>query len=171
MGFALGCAAAACSRGGDGARGVSPGEATAQWAGKTRGSFTAPATARWCAADTLLEIIAVRGDTALGIALILQDSVREGIYPVNDARTFIGVRPQANVALRLLRSFELEGYDAMSGQVTVTQGGSRMVSGTFQARLRPLVGADTFQVTGSFDRLAVTPTTGVCGRANRPGGG
>ena len=170
--FVLASSLASCSGGADASvRDPGPGEATLRWEGRTHGGVTAPAVARWCAADTLLEIVAVRGDTAFGVVLIVQDSVREGSFPVNDGRTFMAVRPQANVALRLLKAFELESYDAESGRVTVTQGGSRAVSGTFEARLRPVVGADSFRVTGSFERIPVSRAAGVCGRANRPAGG
>jgi hypothetical protein len=133
--------------------------------------MTASATARWCASDTLLEVLAVRGDTAVGLALVALDSARAMDYPVTQTRAFTPGRPQARVALRLLKQFELEGYDAVSGRVTLTQGGSRLVSGTLEVGLVPVVGSDTLKLTGSFDRIPVTTAVGVCGRANRPGAG
>ena len=43
----------------------SGGELGARWSGSSSGSFRASATARWCARDTLLELLAVRNDTAV----------------------------------------------------------------------------------------------------------
>ena len=142
-----------------------------RWTGSKNGGITASATARWCAADTLLEVIAVRGDTSVGLALIAQDSTGAREYPVNEPRTFTPGRPQALVAIRLLKEFELEGYDAVSGKVTVTQGGARTLSGTLDVRMLPVVGADTFRLTGAFERIPVTTAVGVCGRANKPSAG
>ncbi len=160
---------AACSRG-RAAPGRPPvGGISVQWTGKLRGSFAAPATARWCGADSLLEIIAVRGDTATGIVLIARDSVRAESYPINETQSFTPGRPQANVGIRMLGDMLL-GFDAMGGQVTVTQAGPA-VSGSLDVRLRPIAGTDTLQMKGSFNRIPVVPATGICGRANKPGGG
>lgn len=162
--------AAACSRESAAAR-PDAGEVTVQWSGGTSGSMTASATARWCASDTLLEVLAVRGDTAVGMALIALDSARAMDYPVTQTREFTPARPQARVALRLLKQFELEGYDAVSGRVTLTQGGARMVSGTLEVGLVPVVGTDTLRLTGTFERIPVTTAVGTCGRANKPAAG
>ena len=142
-----------------------------QWTGRLRGSLSAPATARWCAADTLLEIIAVRGDTAVGLTLIARDSARAEIYVVNETQNFAPGRPQAAVALRLLGEMSLLGFEAIAGQVHVTQSGGPMVSGALDVRLRPVSGADTLQMKGSFERIPVGAAAGVCGRANHPGAG
>jgi hypothetical protein len=142
-----------------------------RWTGSKSGGITASATARWCASDTLLEVIAVRGDTSVGLVLIAQDSADAREYPVNETRTFTPGRPQARVAIRLLKEFELEGYEAVGGKVTLTQGGARTVSGTLDVRMLPVVGADSFRLTGAFERIPVTAAVGVCGRANRPSAG
>jgi hypothetical protein len=146
------------------------GTISVEWIGKLRGSFSAPATARWCAADTLLEVIAVRGDTTIGLALIARDSMRADVYVVNETELFTPGRPQASVALRMLGGVNLLGFDAMGGQVNVTRGGSA-VSGTLDVRLRPVIGTDTLRMKGSFERIPVAPATGVCGRDNKSGGG
>jgi len=170
LNLALLGAAAACGRGEeDGRAGL--GQIAVQWTGTDSGRMTASATARWCAMDTLLEVVAVQGDSAFGLVLIALDSVRAAEYPVKDSRAFIPNRPQARVALRLLKQYELEGYDALGGQVTVTQGGSREVSGRLDVRLLPIVGADTLRLVGTFDRIPVAPAVGVCGRANKSGPG
>jgi hypothetical protein len=146
------------------------GTISVEWTGKLRGRFSAPATARWCAADTLLEVIAVRGDTAVGLSLIAPDSVRAEVYAVNEAQNFTPGRPQANVALRMLGEVILLGFEGMGGKVVVTEGGP-VISGTLDVKLRPVSSSDTLQIKGSFDRIPVAPATGACGRANKPGGG
>jgi hypothetical protein len=146
------------------------GTISVEWTGKLRGTFTAPATARWCAADTLLEVIAFHGDTAVGLSLVARDSVDVGLYPVIDSRGFIPGRPQAGVALRVLGEVNLQGFDGTGGQVNVTQGRSA-ASGTINVRLRSVSSADTLQMMGWFERIPVAPATGVCGRANKPGAG
>ncbi|HEV8197212.1 MAG TPA: hypothetical protein VGP87_11265 [Gemmatimonadales bacterium] len=147
-----------------------PGTIAMTWTGKSRGSFMAPATARWCPADTLLEILAVRSDTAVGLALLARDSLRAERYVVNESRNFTPGRPQANVALRMLGDITLLGYDAMAGEVLVTQSGA-MVSGSLEVRLRPVSGSDTLRMQGAFQRIPVSTAQGACGRANKPGGG
>jgi hypothetical protein len=150
-----------------GESGSGGGEVSLRWTGSASGSLSAPATARWCPADSLLEVIAVRGDTSVGLALLGRDSIRAEPYPVVETRDFTPGRPQARVALRLLKEFELEGYEGSGGAVTVTGNGAT-VSGTVDVRLRPVVGADTLRITGSFDGVTVTTAVGVCGRAGKP---
>lgn len=133
--------------------------------------FSAPADARWCVRDTSLEILAVRNDTAVGLALYARDSLRAEAYPVVLAAMFVPSRPQASAALRLALAAELKGFESSGGQVVVTAGGSRRVSGTFEARLRHSVGTDSLHLTGRFDRLAVQPAAPSCGRALKPGPG
>ena len=140
------------------------------WTGTQRGSFSAPAAARWCAADTLLEVTAVRGDTSFGFVLIARDSVRAETYVLNESQLFTPGRPQANVGLRLLGESTLLGFDAKGGQLVVTKGG-RSVSGTIDVRMRRASSTDSLKLKGSFERLEVTPASFVCGRANKPGGG
>ena len=109
--------------------------------------------------------------TAVGLSLVARDSVRAEAYVMNETADYTPVRPYAGVALRFLNEANLLGFESMGGQVTVTQGGS-LVSGTIDGvRLRPVSSADTLRLKGSFDRIPVVPAQGICGRANRPGGG
>ncbi len=164
-------AGAACAGRADAPARPRAGTIGVEWTGSQRGSFRAPATARWCAADSVLEVLAVRGDTAVGLTLIARDSLRAEMYVVNETQNFTPGRPQASVALRILGEVNLLGFDAMGGQVQVTSGGGPTVSGTLEVRLRPVSSNDTLQMKGSFELLQVTPATGVCGRANKPGAG
>lgn len=162
---------AACGTRADSAERASEGVISVRWTGNSTGAFSAPVVARWCAADTLLEVIAVRNDTAVGLSLIVLDSVRPGVYQVSPTRDFTPVRPQAGAALRWLDAFDLRGYDAKGGQITVSASGPKGVSGTFDIQLQPITGTDSLRLTGSFERLPIRPTPPPCGRANRPRAG
>ena len=145
------------------------GTISVEWRGSSAGTFRASATARWCVADTLLEVLAVRNDTAVGFALVAQDSVRAASYPVNETRQWTPGRPQANVGLRRLTPLALLGYEGYGGAVLVTSGNSLAISGTLDARLRPHRGADTLRLVGRFTNIPIVPAAPPCGRANRPG--
>jgi len=155
---------------------LSEGELTARWMGfPTRdsaaagsGAFTAAATARWCPTDSLLEVLAVRNDTAVGLAIMAQDSIRTGPYSVFQAKIFTPFRPQATAALRLFDGQGLRNYESSSGQLTVTEGGSVRVSGDFDLRLHLMVGNDSLRMTGRFSRLTIRPNPERCGRVNKP---
>ncbi len=147
------------------------GTISVQWAGASSGSFTAPATARWCAADTLLEVIANRGDTAVGLALLAQESIGAARYPVNATRNWTPGRPQAYAGLRWLGTQELYGYDGFDGTVVVTAGDSLRVTGTLDVGLRLLSDKDTLRLTGQFTKVSIELAPPPCGRAHRPGTG
>ncbi len=157
---------AAC-RSGAGTSGSGAGMVSVEWGGAFLGKFSGPATARWCARDSLLEVLAERNDTAVGFALASQDTLQVGDYPVYQARLGIRGRPQASAALRLMTGTELKAFESVSGRVTVTEGGSRRASARFDVQLRPPAGGDSLRLTGSFTGLDLTPAVGLCGRANR----
>ena len=140
-----------------------------QWTGSDTGRFSATAEARWCARDTLLEVVAARNDTAIGLSLIAQDSLRTGGYPVLPTDSHTPWRPQAGAAIRWLDSTDLRHFGGARGQVTVTGGGSRRASGTLDLTLRASSGQDSLHLTGSFSGVAIAPASPLCGRANKPG--
>ena len=158
----------ACSAAG-GARRGGDGELEAHWSGGGGTALLiAPAEARWCARDTMLEILAVRNDTAVGIAVYARDSLRVEAYPIFLAGVFAPWRPQATAALRLLSSNELQGFESHWGQVQVSEAGGGRVSGTFDLHLKRAAAADSLQVTGRFTHLTVRPAALSCGRADKP---
>lgn len=158
----------ACKARGTGAPG--DGDIAIQWTGASHAAFRAPATARWCEAERILEIIATRNDTAVGVMVEVADSLRAAPYPVMPPRPAPTQRPNAGVALRWLAEFDLRGYEGQSGEVTLTSGGIRSTSGRFTALLKAQAGNDTVRMTGSFSRLGVATARPPCGRANRAGG-
>ena len=147
------------------------GELAARWAGSAQGAFRAPATALWCVRDTLLELFAVRNDTAVGFALLPKDTLAAGVYSIFSVQTFIAFRPQANAAARWLDQVELKGFEGASGVVTLSESGASGVSGRFEVSLRRSGAPDTLALTGSFARVPVGRAIEACGRANRPGAG
>ncbi len=149
----------------------SGGELAAQWTGSAQSAFRAPATALWCARDTLLELLAVRNDTAVGFALLPKDTLAAGVYSIFASQVFIAFRPQANAAMRWLDQIELKGFEGASGVVTLSETGALGVSGTFEVALRRTGNPDTLTLTGSFVRVPVGKAIEACGRAHRPGAG
>jgi hypothetical protein len=150
---------------------ASTGELAAEWQGSAQGGFRAAAQARWCPADSLLELFAVRNDTAIGFTLLPNDSLEAGTYSIFSTAVFVAFRPQASAAVRWLDLVELKGFEGTSGSVIVTEAGVRGVSGRFEASFKRTGNQDTIRVQGSFARVPVGQSTGQCGRSNRPGGG
>jgi len=133
--------------------------------------FSAPAEAQWCARDSALEIIAVRNDSAVGLALFAKDSLRAEGFPLFQAGVFAPWRPQATAALRLLTASDLRGYQSGWGRVELTQVAANRVSGTLELHLKHSSGTDSLHLTGSFTGVAVRPAAPSCGRANKPASG
>ena len=131
----------------------------------------APAEARWCARDSALEIIAVRNDTSVGVALFARDSLRADGYPVFQGALFAPWRPQATAALRMLTANDLRGFQSMWGRVQLTEVAGNRVSGTLDLHLKLLSGTDSLHLIGSFTRVAVGRAAGSGGRANKPAPG
>ena len=130
-----------------------------------------PAEARWCARDTMLELIAARNDTAFGLALYARDSLRAEGYPVFQSGVFAPWRPQAGAALRFVGGATLFGYESTWGRVVVSAADSGAISGTLDLHVKNFSGPDSLHVTGKFDRVAILPAPPTCGRANKPGAG
>ena len=149
----------------------STGELAATWRDSLSASFRTSATARWCRRDSLLELFAVRNDTAVGVAIMPRDSLSGGEYPVLPAIPFNPLRPQATAAARWLDQVELKGFEGTSGKVILTDGPPGTVSGSLDLLLRRTGGPDTLRITGRFAGVPVEPAIAECGRANRPGAG
>ena len=162
--LSLGCNATAARQ-----EAPAPGYLEARWNDSARTArFSAPAEARWCVRDTLLEILAVSHDSAVGIALFVRDSLRVEALPVFRAELFAPWRPQATAAVRLVSPNGIQGYQSVWGQVEVTQRSSNRVSGTLDLHVKLSNGPDSLHLTGRFAGLEVLPATSWCGRASKP---
>ena len=158
----------ACNAAG-GDRRTGEGELEARWTDSAGTAvFIAPAEGRWCARDSMLEILAARNDSAVGIALYARDSLRVEGYPVFLAGLFAPWRPQATAALRLLTPNEIRNFASSWGQVILTEAAGGRVTGTFDLHLKRPTAPDSVQVTGRFALVAIRPASPSCGRANKP---
>ena len=146
------------------------GSLAVDWTGSAAGHFSAPAEARWCPGDTLLEVIAVRNDTAVGFSLMPRSSIEPGEYPIQSVSHASPDRPQAGVAVRWFAENEILPFEAAGGTIRVTADGSGRLSGTLRGELRRQLARDSLHLVGSFSRLAVRRAASECGRAARPGG-
>jgi hypothetical protein len=147
------------------------GELVATWRDSLAARFRTTATARWCRRDSLLELFAVRNDTAVGVAILPRDTMTGGEYPVFAAVPFNPLRPQATAAVRWLDQAELKGFEGVSGKVILTASPPGTVSGTLDLLLRRSGNPDTLRIRGRFSGVPVESAIPECGRANRPGAG
>ncbi|HUR93811.1 MAG TPA: hypothetical protein VMY76_04480 [Gemmatimonadales bacterium] len=162
---AIAVAAAACRQGGL-ARAESRLEV--QWTGADTSRFSASATADWCDSLNLLEILAVAGDTGIGIALYPRDSLASGLYPIQPPDAADSVPPSAAIGLRWFSETSVQGYQADSGQVSMTRTAGGALSGRFTATARAITGKGRLRLTGSFEDLRQRPATRGCSTARTP---
>ena len=134
------------------------------WAGATKGGFAAPAEAEWCPTDSLVELSAIRGDTAFGIALVAKDTIRVGQHPIVLPSVVVDWRPLARVAFRWPTTGENKGYEANGGNVHVTDVAGNAVSGQLDVRMAAGNPRDTIRLTGTFTRVPLKPGLLPCGR-------
>ena len=137
------------------------------WSGVEKGHFSAPATGEWCRADSLLEITAIRNDTAIGVALVAQDTLRPGQHPVVLPGVEVKWRPLARAALRWIGGAENKGFEATGGNVHVTDVIGNTVSGRIDVRMATGAQRDTLRVVGTFTRVPMHPSSTPCGRAGK----
>lgn len=140
------------------------GTVSLQWTGVVAGGFTARAVATWCPSDSLLEIQAVRGDTGFGVALIEPSKVTAGQHPVVAPSVPVPWRPMALAALRWATDSAIKGFEANSGNVTLTDVSATQVSGQIDVRLKHIDTNDTLRLKGTLTRISYGPAKGACGR-------
>ena len=157
--------AAACRRGPSGA---GDGQVLAEWRGTHRGRFVAPMSATHCPESGIVELIAVRGDTGVGLVLYPADSARiaSGEYQVFPPGTAVPPRPAAGAALRWFTGIDLSPFDGTSGSVQVTVADS-LLSGSLAVRMEQPSGTDTLALTGRFTALVVQRLDAGCSRTSR----
>ena len=148
-----------------------PAEPTAivsvQWDGIMKGELRAQGEARWCASDSLLEVVAIDGHVGFGFSLLVPDSVRATAYPVVAATVKANWRPLGLAGLRWASDTALKGYEATGGNIVVTAVDSTGVTGTLDLRLKLSDGLDTLRLGGDFSRLRVEPAAPICGRMSK----
>jgi hypothetical protein len=160
-----------CDRGSPPAPADAVGILHASWTDSSRtADWRGAALASWCARDTMLELIGVRNDSSVGIALFLPDTLAPQSFPVFQSGVFAPWRPQATAALRLFVGGEIVGYESTWGQVALTGVSAEGLSGTLDLRVRRTQGegSDSLHLTGGFERVPLQPADSSCGRAHKP---
>lgn len=143
----------------------SSGQLAVEWAGVNAQTFSAPAEARWCRRDTLLEVVAARSDTGVGLVFTFQDSLRVGQHPVASSAVGANWRPAGLAALRWVNDTAVRGFEANQGSLEITSVGPEGISGTVDVRLKHLDTSDTVRLRGRFDGVPVWPAAdSMCGR-------
>jgi len=134
--------------------------------------FSVPARARWCARDSLLEIMGSRNDSALGVVLLAGDSsltgLGSGAFSVMPAKVFIPWRPRAIAALRMTGVETIAQYESTTGEVVLTAAADSTLSGRVDLHLMASAGTDSLRITGEFRGVRVTRAPLPCGRADKP---
>ncbi len=145
----LGCAAKDTAGG--------QGELTVEWLGAdTGGISTAPRTV-WCRGDTVLKIVATKGEDGIGVALFPTMEPVPGAYDIFDpVADSVRRRPGAVVASRWVRDKNVAAYQGDSGSVSLTREPTGL-AGTFAVRLHGVNSGDTIRMTGHFGGITPGP--------------
>jgi hypothetical protein len=132
-----------------------------RWTGADTGRLRAPAVARWCANDSVIEISGALGDSGVAVALLLSDSVSAGVFPV-EMPLARRSRPGARVALRWSGVTLIEGYYSLSGIVSVDSGAE--MNGSLEATLTNVNDRGQITLDGAFRDLSLQPGSAeTCG--------
>jgi len=165
---AVGCAllwligvAAGCT--GDNGRAANgPERLEVRWTGADTSAFSAPATAERCDTLELLQIRAIAGDTGIGLAVYRRGGVETGSYQIRKPEVAETMPPSAAVGLRWFSRTAVQGFQADSGELELTQASGGDLSGRFTARAHAITGNARLKLTGSFDGVRVRPATRGC---------
>lgn len=161
VGSILGCP-------GDAARPPVTARLEARWTGSDASTFHAPATAEWCDSLNLLEIVALSGDTGVGIAIYPREGIATGAYPVRAPAIADSVAPSSAIGLRWFSQTAVRGFQGDSGKLSLTRGADGSLSGRFTAAAHPVTGKGSLSLTGSFEGLRERPATRGCSTAPPP---
>ena len=123
------------------------------WTGADTGQLAVPASARWCANDSLVEITGASGDSGVALALLPADTtVAPGVFSVG-LPLRVHSRPGARVAIRWPETPLTQGFYGLSGTVTIDSGTA--LSGTLEATLKSVHDDQEITMSGTFRRLTV----------------
>jgi hypothetical protein len=106
----------------------------AHWTGADSGSLRGTAMARWCAEPRFGEVLGLRGDTGIAIAVRHADSLTPGPYPAVLPDSADSATASATVALRFLGRTSVSGYRSDSGLVTLRRDDAGRLAVAFDVR-------------------------------------
>jgi len=151
-------------------QGRGSGQLVARWIGpEDTTSFRAPVTASLCGAKQRLDLLALRGDSGIGLALYPVDSAKlAAVYTVTEPGGPIQIRPGAGVAIRWFGKTAVEGFWGRQGTVTVTQDKRGRVGVAIDAMLvSSVLGGPALALTGSASGIPIAVDT-TCAAAETP---
>jgi len=152
-------AAAACNRS---PKAVS-GDLDVTWRGSARGRFVAPLQATHCAETGQVELLAIRADTGIGMALFLDDSavVQPVVYPVMSGSMMQETRPGSSIAARWFAVTSIAAFEGITGKVTLSAAGTSL-TGTLDVTFKALDRPDTLHMSGSFTQVPLVKGDSSC---------
>jgi hypothetical protein len=127
----------------------------ASWVGAETGTVRSPAFARWCPDRRFAEVLGIRGDTGVAIAIRDVDSITPGRYAAVLPDSADTTAPSATVALRFLSRTSITGYQSDSGAVTLVRGPDGTFDLNFQVRAKPPAAAARLTLHGDANGLPV----------------
>lgn len=142
---------------------VLPGDIDVTWRGIERGRFIAPLDARHCAESGQVELLAIRGDTGIGIALFLLDSstVQPVEYPVVPGSQLVEPRPGATMGARWFATTSIAAFEGVTGKVNLSVTG-RALTGTVDVKFHAIDRPDTLRMTGTFSQVPLVKEDSTC---------
>lgn len=128
-------------------------------------SFRAPMTASWCGARQRLDLLALRGDSGIGLALYPADSAQlVATYSVTEPGGPIQIRPGAGVAIRWFGKTLVQGFWGRQGTVTVTRNQGGRVDLSIDAQLvSSVLGSPGLALTGRAGGIPIEVDS-ACGK-------
>lgn len=135
---------------------------TAHWTGADTSAIAAPATAEWCDALGVLEIVVMAGDTGVGLAIFRRGGVEPGAYRIRPPDVADTTPPSAAIALRWFSQTEAQGFQSDSGELSLARAADGTLSGRFSGSARAVSGSGRLRLTGAFEELHVRPATTGC---------
>lgn len=133
------------------------GELTVEWLGSDTGGLSTAPRVVWCRGDSILKIIATKGEDGVGVAIFPVAEPAPGAYaifdPVSDSTR---VRPGASIASRWIDDKTVAAYQSDSGSLTLSREATGL-AGTFTVRLHGVNSTDTVRMTGHFGGITPGP--------------
>ena len=157
--------AAGCSPAQDGAAGRSGGHLDVRWIGADTGSFGQPAVARWCDSLETLTMMAMQGDTGVGVAVRTARPLGQHFsvgVPPDRWPTDSAPPATATVALRWLGKTRVEGYRAFRGELILARSAGPL-DGRFRVSLRSVYDSTkVLEMAGRFSGVPLVRGAAGC---------
>ena len=140
-----------------------PGDLDVVWRGAERGRFIAPLVATHCPGSGQVELLAIRGDSGIAMALFLRDSaiVEPVDYPVFPGGQMAEPRPGAGFAARWFAATSISAFEGVSGKINLSLTG-RVLSGTVDVKVQSLDKPDTLRFIGGFSEVPLVAADSNC---------